>query len=253
MNKFSSYKRIMSLVLSVLMIAAMLSVSAVEKTKIIMVDGQPTYSIEEFHKDSVNVTINLETTDTVQVTVNGQDVILNENNGFTLTVDDITNTGKEDATDSDTESDNVETPDATDSDTESDNVETPEPTSDSDEKESGDDAQSDTDSDKTDTSDTAETSDTADTATTDTPDLTKGDKPTSGETYGKGVWEIVVSVNGNELERVTIKVCGADKTDTTDISLPFSETTNNSFPGSDIEKPSLIEFPKAVSDMLFFG
>ncbi|MBQ5440143.1 MAG: hypothetical protein IIT49_05115, partial [Clostridia bacterium] len=125
MNKLSSYKRILSLVLSVLMIAAMLSVSA-DMTKIILVDGKPVLAnaVNTFEKDSVNVKINLDSFEAVQVKVNGEVVTLNEENGFTLTETGVENTGKdsEDVADTDSETPSTDTStdtsDVADSDTE---------------------------------------------------------------------------------------------------------------------------------------
>jgi hypothetical protein len=83
----SSYKRLMSLVLSVLMIVAMCSVSAAadNDNTCIKVNGELAVDGAEYNEDAA-VTIAAEDMTGVIVTVNGKAVVLDDNNGFVIAV-----------------------------------------------------------------------------------------------------------------------------------------------------------------------
>ena len=81
----SSYKRLMSLVLSMLMIVAMLSVSADAVNKYIYVNGELAENNAEYN-ENVTVAIKGIDLDTVTVKVNGEKVSLAEDGTFGITV-----------------------------------------------------------------------------------------------------------------------------------------------------------------------
>ena len=81
----SSYKRLMSLVLSMLMIVAMLSVSADTVNKFIYVNGELAVNNAEYNED-VTVAIKGIDLDKVTVKVNGEEVSLAEDGTFGITV-----------------------------------------------------------------------------------------------------------------------------------------------------------------------
>ena len=82
----SSYKRLMSLVLSVLMIVAIFSVSAAaDGNTCIKVNGETAADGTEYNEDAA-VTIAAEDMTGVIVTVNGKAVVLDDNNGFVIAV-----------------------------------------------------------------------------------------------------------------------------------------------------------------------
>ncbi len=83
MNKNTSTKRIVSLVLAIVMVAAMLTVSAVADNTKIYVNGELIQNGETVSADKVTVKIDPVATDDV-VTVNGEEVKLDENGEFVL-------------------------------------------------------------------------------------------------------------------------------------------------------------------------
>jgi len=83
MNKNTSTKRIVSLVLAIVMVAAMLTVSAVADNTKIYVNGELIQNGETVSADKVTVKIDPVATDDV-VTVNGEEVKLDENGEFVI-------------------------------------------------------------------------------------------------------------------------------------------------------------------------
>ena len=81
MNKKTSYKRIVSLVLAVFMVASLLSVSAAAENKIIYVNGELAVNGGTYETGAV---VTVETDDNVTVAVNGKTV---DSKAFVLTTD----------------------------------------------------------------------------------------------------------------------------------------------------------------------